>query len=124
MTATSDASVDGKARRTGPAGAAGADRAPQKSGIGGADQAGSAVWALIRELPRVARGLTLALAVLILAQAAGSALLPLATGHLVAALTSTPKSLDSMTVGLALLGLVLILAAVMIRRRRAGPTPE
>ncbi|WP_125262778.1 ABC transporter ATP-binding protein [Streptomyces alboflavus] len=113
MTATSDASVDGKARRTGPAGAAGADRAPQKSGIGGADQAGSAVWALIRELPRVARGLTLALAVLILAQAAGSALLPLATGHLVAALTSTPKSLDSMTVGLALLGLVLILDVVL-----------
>ncbi|WJV44163.1 ABC transporter ATP-binding protein [Streptomyces flavofungini] len=116
MTATSGASADAKAEKPGPVGAVrtdGASKAPGKNGTTGADRARSAVWALIRQLPRVARGLTLALALLILAQAAGSALLPLATGHLVAALTSTPKSLDSMTVGLALLGLVLVLDVVL-----------
>ncbi|MVO85268.1 ATP-binding cassette domain-containing protein [Streptomyces sp. p1417] len=73
----------------------------------------SGVPALIRQLPRVARGLTLVLGLLILAQTAGSALLPLATGHLVAALTGTPKSVDGMTVGLVLLGLVLVLDVVL-----------
>ncbi|MGA4843832.1 ABC transporter ATP-binding protein [Streptomyces sp. G45] len=83
--------------------------------IGGAraDAAGSGVPALVRQLPRVARGLTITLAVLVLAQAAGSALLPLATGQLVAALTRTPKSLDGMTLGLVLLGLVLVLDVVL-----------
>ncbi|GAA0585271.1 ABC transporter ATP-binding protein [Streptomyces crystallinus] len=73
----------------------------------------SEVLVLVRQLPRVSRGLTLALAVLLLAQATGSALLPLATGRLVAALTDTAKSMRGVTAGLVLLGVVLFLDVVL-----------
>lgn len=71
------------------------------------------VLALVRQLPRVARGLTFVLAALLVAQAVGSALLPLATGRLVVALTDTPKSLRGVLVGLALLATVLLLDMVL-----------
>ncbi|KUN04838.1 hypothetical protein AQI95_18300 [Streptomyces yokosukanensis] len=73
----------------------------------------SKVVLLVRQLPRIAPGPTLALAALVLAQAAGAALLPLATGQLVAALTGRPPSSDGMARGLALLALVLVLDVVL-----------
>ncbi|MER5541130.1 ATP-binding cassette domain-containing protein [Streptomyces sp. NPDC002589] len=73
----------------------------------------SKVLALVRQLPRIAPGLTLALAALVLAQAAGAALLPLATGQLVAALTGRPPSRGGTAVGLGLLALVLVLDVVL-----------
>ncbi|GGP44552.1 ABC transporter ATP-binding protein [Streptomyces melanogenes] len=77
------------------------------------DRAGSDVLLLVRQLPRAAKGLTFALAVLVVGQAAGSALLPLATGRLVAALTDASKSMHGVTVGLVLLGVVLFLDVVL-----------
>lgn len=77
------------------------------------DRAAGDVLLLVRQLPRVAKGLTFALAALVVGQAAGSALLPLATGRLVAALTDASKSMHGVTVGLVLLGVVLFLDVVL-----------
>ncbi|MER5302594.1 ATP-binding cassette domain-containing protein [Streptomyces lasiicapitis] len=71
------------------------------------------VLVLVRQLPRIARGLTFVLATLLVAQAVGSALLPLATGRLVVALTDTPKSMRGVVIGLALLATVLLLDMVL-----------
>lgn len=73
----------------------------------------SDILLLVRQLPRIAKGLTIALAALVVGQAAGSALLPLATGRLVAALTDASKSMHGVRVGLVLLGVVLFLDVVL-----------
>jgi ATP-binding cassette, subfamily B, bacterial len=79
----------------------------------------SGVFILIRQLPRIAPVLTLALATLIAAQVAGTVLLPLATGQLLSALAvagaagAMSTATNGVLIGLALLAAALVLDMVL-----------